>query len=226
MYNEPRMEQFERKNFWIIGAGGEGRYIGTKLETINEQDNGGRFKKHYIDPIGEINGVPSFEYFLDNFNRQDDLFIIALGDCIFREEIFQAIRAEGIKNRPVSMFVSSAINDTAIELYEGQNVIVHKDAVFEPEHKDTEYLGRGTILNANATVCHDSSIGEFCHIGPGATICGNCTINDCTFIGANAVIPGNTVIPPESFVKAGTVVSGDKDIRELESLYAYNKAPS
>ena len=56
------------------------------------------------------------------------------------------------------------------------------------------HIGRGTIVNTNASVDHDCRIGDFVHIAPGVAICGGVTIGDLTLIGVGArILPGITI---------------------------------
>lgn len=70
-------------------------------------------------------------------------------------------------------------------------------------------IGKGTLLNIGAKVCHDSIVGVFCEIGPNVTIAGGCTIGEgCSFGAAATVIP-NLRIGNNVTIGAGAVVIND-----------------
>ena len=56
------------------------------------------------------------------------------------------------------------------------------------------YIGRACKLNVNATVHHDSRIGDFCTLAPAALILGRVTVEDEAYIGAAAVVTAD--VPP------------------------------
>ena len=50
------------------------------------------------------------------------------------------------------------------------------------------YIGRACKLNVNATVHHDSRIGDFCTLAPAAIILGRVTVGDEAYIAAAVVL--------------------------------------
>ncbi len=70
-------------------------------------------------------------------------------------------------------------------------------------------IGRGTLLNIGAKVCHDSKVGAFCEIGPNVTIAGGCTIGDGCSFGASATVIPNLRIGNNVTVGAGAVIIND-----------------
>ncbi|MCX8051970.1 MAG: acetyltransferase [Chlorobi bacterium] len=70
-------------------------------------------------------------------------------------------------------------------------------------------ISRGSLINLNCTVGHDSQIGEFCEICPGVHISGGCTIGNDVFIGTGAVILPGITIGDGAKVGAGAVVTKD-----------------
>jgi sugar O-acyltransferase (sialic acid O-acetyltransferase NeuD family) len=71
------------------------------------------------------------------------------------------------------------------------------------------HVGKGTLINLNCTIGHDSHVGEFVEISPGSHISGNCIIGDGTQIGTNATILPKIKIGNNVIVGAGTVVIKD-----------------
>lgn len=70
-------------------------------------------------------------------------------------------------------------------------------------------IRKGTLVNLNATIGHDTEIGEFCDINPGVNISGHCTIGNYCSIGTNATILPGIRIGRNVTIGAGTVVTKD-----------------
>jgi sugar O-acyltransferase (sialic acid O-acetyltransferase NeuD family) len=68
---------------------------------------------------------------------------------------------------------------------------------------------RGTIINLNCTVGHDSTLGNFVELSPGVHVSGNCTIGNYSNIGTNATILPKVRIGKNVTVAAGAVVTKD-----------------
>jgi len=83
--------------------------------------------------------------------------------------------------------------------------VIASGAVFAPNTK----IGSFNNINLNATIGHDTVIGDFCVILPGANISGNCVIEDGVLIGSNAVILPGLTIGKGATVGAGAVVTKD-----------------
>ena len=67
-------------------------------------------------------------------------------------------------------------------------------------------IGNCCNININASIHHDSKIGNFVTIAPGVTILGSVKIKDGAYIGAGAIIKQNCIIEENSVVGAGAVV--------------------
>lgn len=70
-------------------------------------------------------------------------------------------------------------------------------------------LGVNTIINTKASVDHDCTIGDHCHLAPGVTLSGNVTVGNGCHLGTGATVIQNVTIGAGSFVAAGAVVTHD-----------------
>lgn len=71
------------------------------------------------------------------------------------------------------------------------------------------HLGRCVIVNTNASVDHDCTVGAAAHIAPGVAIAGGVSIGERVLVGIGSrVLPGIT-IGDDAVVGAGAVVTGD-----------------
>lgn len=70
-------------------------------------------------------------------------------------------------------------------------------------------LGKCCKIHMNASIHHESIIGDFSTIAPGAQILGNVTIGEAVYVGAGAVIRQRCRIGDNSTIGAGAVVIED-----------------
>ena len=69
-------------------------------------------------------------------------------------------------------------------------------------------VGNHCILNSNALIEHDSSIGDFSHISTGALINGGVKIGHSSFVGSGSVVREGVILPPSVIISAGKRVMG------------------
>jgi len=70
-------------------------------------------------------------------------------------------------------------------------------------------IGKGTLINLNCTIGHDSVIGAFCDISPGVNISGHCIIGNYTSIGTGAALIPGVKLGDNVIVGAGSVITKD-----------------
>lgn len=70
-------------------------------------------------------------------------------------------------------------------------------------------VGEGVIVNTNASVDHDCTLGDYSHIAPGVTIGGRVTIGRLTMIGLGACVQDGICIGGRSVIGMGSVVTKD-----------------
>ena len=76
-------------------------------------------------------------------------------------------------------------------------------------------IGDYSIVNTNAVVEHDCSLGNAVHVMSSATLCGKVQVGDFSTIGANATILPNLKIGRNVIVGAGSVVTKDVPDNEV-----------
>lgn len=82
-------------------------------------------------------------------------------------------------------------------------------------------IGKFVTLNLNATIGHDTVIGDYCNVAPGANISGNCILGNRVSIGTNAAIREKITICDDVTIGMGAIVV--KDITE-PGVYVGNPA--
>ena len=70
-------------------------------------------------------------------------------------------------------------------------------------------IGKFSIVNINATICHNTIISDNVSLAPNSVVLGGCTIGKDTFIGANTTINPYTKVGKNSIIGSGSVVVND-----------------
>ena len=139
---------------------------------------------------------------VDEIFQKDNQFTLGVGNPRLRKKLSEMLekrggRLVGLQNQ------YSIVSD--IETWLDDGVQLLQSSIVESFVR----IGKGSLLNIGAKVCHDSKVGAFCEIGPNVTIAGGCSIgNGCSFGAAATVIP-NLRIGNNVTIGAGTVVIND-----------------
>ena len=134
--------------------------------------------------------------------QKDPDFILGVGQSSTRKKLSElAQRLGGKLNTVISS--TAIVSDKNVKLFEGLNIM--DSVIIQPEVT----IGVGTLINARATVHHNTMIGTYCEISPGAIITGNVTIGNESTIGSGALIIPRINIGNNVTVGAGTVVIRD-----------------
>lgn len=187
----------------IVGAGGHARVC---LEAL--QDDPGHVVVGAVSSDGTgIAGLAVPVLGLDadllQIARQHevDRVFVAIGDNAARSAVTQRCEADGLPSQTaVSRFAMMSHTAT-----------VHDGAALLPGavvNAGTS-IGRGTIVNTNASIDHDCTVGEFVHVAPGVAIAGGVRIGAGTLIGIGARVLPNLTIGARAVVGAGAVVVND-----------------
>jgi UDP-perosamine 4-acetyltransferase len=70
-------------------------------------------------------------------------------------------------------------------------------------------IGRGVIVNTNASIDHDCRIGQFSHIAPGSVLGGEVVVGAGVFVGLGVRVLPRVTIGDNAVVGAGAVVVRD-----------------
>lgn len=69
------------------------------------------------------------------------------------------------------------------------------------------YLGMHVHVNLNATIGHDSIIGDYVSVSPGANISGKVTLSAGVYVGTNASLVEGVTVGDDTILGAGSVVT-------------------
>lgn len=184
----------------IIGAGGHARVLADCAEQA------GWSAVHLYDgsdgpaPTGPwvVYGRP--EALLDNLTAYEGV-IVGLGANAERLAWLDRIAARG--GPVVSLHHPHASVSSHAVVEPGTAVLAHACVCIGSR------VGRGGIINTNASVDHDTVLDEGVHVSPGAAIAGGVQVGARTWIGIGAAVRQGVVIGDDAVVGAGAVVIRD-----------------
>lgn len=186
----------------IFGAGGVGLDLGIELISCNEKvvflDDDLSVKDKVYD-IGSLLVGGSEKLEDPRFLRRHDL-MVAVGDNAKRREIMTKAAANAANL--ASFFHPYSSVGVKINMRDG--ILIMRGASVSNRAR----IGRGVIINLNATVPHDTVLGDFVNICDGVTL-GSCRIGDDTFVGLGAVVNTGVTIGKNAFIGMGSVVVYD-----------------
>nr|WP_309593540.1 hypothetical protein [Moraxella osloensis] len=200
-----------KKNIIFVGAGGFFNelfdYINNDLLSI--EDKNLHIKGVLDDKVTESEKICVLGKLDDYEIKENDYFIIAIGNPIIREKIYKKILDK--KGKIFTYIHPTAIISEHAEIGEGciicPNSIVNSNAV----------VGNNVVLNVFCSVGHDSSVGDHTVLSPYAAINGGAIVGNSCFLATRATIfprvsIGNDVtVDSHSYAKAnvdnGMIVS-------------------
>lgn len=192
------------KDIILIGCGGHAKSVVDSIEKCGQYKIVGfldrkESKKKGYKEYAIIGSDEILESLYKKGIHNAFITIGYLGNLRVRNNIYKKIKRIGF-------LMPNIIDNTAI---------IASDAILG----EGNYIGKGTIINSNATIgnaCiinskalveHDCKISDFVHVAVGATLCGGVIVGKNTFIGANSVIIQEKNIGSETIIGAGSIVT-------------------
>lgn len=188
----------------IIGARGFAKEV---LEVLIQQDFKGSI--FFFDDVTPNLGKDLFGFpilkseveVLDVF-KTDSQFTLGLGNPKHRRYLAEKFESlGGSLVSVISPFAKIGHFDNTI----GYGVSIMTGSVIT----NSISIGKGSLINLNCTIGHDSVIGDFVEISPGSHISGNCLIGENSQLGTNCTILPNIKIGKNVKVGAGSVITKD-----------------
>ena len=188
----------------IVGAGGQGKIVADILRAaeslgamraVGFVDDGAWpdvAQVMHLPVLGRVDALPGIEH---------DAVVVAVGDNRVRQTLSLALEARG--ELIVSVQHPSASISADVEL--GPGCMISAGAVITPCVR----LGRGVLVNTNASLDHDSVVGDFAHVGPRAVAGGRVTIGTRVLVGLGASVMSGCCVGDDAVVGAGAVVTRD-----------------
>jgi len=178
----------------LYGAGG----LGKEIYFLSKQ-----LKK-------EIN----IKGFIDDFtNRSEYCGLPVFNKFPFTSNFFLAIANPKVKRLIADGFADKHLSENIIHQsiqWEAFNSLGNGNAIFEGVVLSGDVnVGNYVLIHMNATIGHDSMIGDFCSILPGVHLSGNVKIGECTLLGSGSVLLPGISIGKNCIIGAGSVITKD-----------------
>jgi len=178
------------KKLIIIGCGGHARSV-TDVILFN-------------DPSKEI-------IFFDKNTRNGESilgFPVIKDYEVTNEEVFVAIGDNKIRNTICEKYFNNLVSVVSKRAYLGKNTSIGK-GVFVAHNAHIGVLSKikdFSVINTNASIDHECTVGIAATIAPGAVLCGKVVVGNNSWIGANAVVRENTTIADNVIIGMGATV--------------------
>ena len=172
----------------IIGAGGYGRTVAEAAAITGKYSSIAFVDDSYED--GKTSGRYSIVGSSDNLAELTgsfDFAVAAIGNNRIRKEKTERLLAAGYSLATIIHPRTYVSIDAEI----GEGTTIMAGAVVGPYAK----IGRGCILNANATADHDSVMHDYAHLGVGVAIAGTSTLGEGAWLQAGCAAGYGVVIP-------------------------------
>ncbi len=196
-----------KKNLYIIGAGGFGREIESWLSLVPKEDQYWNISGYLDDNLNALDDYPSefkvISKIFDFVFNDNDIVIITISNTKIKEYIYNNLKG---KVEFMTFVSPSAIVAKFATIGEG-SVICPFSII-----ATNTFLGKFTTINNGTHIGHDSIIGDFSSFMANVDVGGNCKIGDHCFIGSNA-----TIIPRRTLKNNIIVGSGSIVIRNVKS---------
>ena len=189
----------------IYGAGGFGRevksmlpYCSLPFDLVGFLDDGVKAGSS-VDEVQVLGGISWLE---SNTNEVD--MVIAMGNPKIKARIAKDLQKFQHVHFPVLIHERSHVQDmegTRI----GQGSIICAGVVLTT----SIHIGDHVLINLNATVGHDTTVGNFTSIMPGVNLAGNVTLGNEVMVGSGANIINKIKVGNFTTIGAGSVVNHD-----------------
>lgn len=196
-----------KKELYIVGAGGFGREIAWLVDRINQKSPEWELKG-FIERDAASQREVSSKYKIVG----DDMYLDAIDHpvwavCAIGSPIRRKKVIEQLKKNPYIRFATlidpSVIFSERVEIGEGcilcAGTVLTVDVI----------LGCHVIVNLLCTIGHDTIIGDFVTVNPGTNLSGNVVVGACAELGTGMQVIQGRTIGKGSIVGAGAVVTLD-----------------
>lgn len=182
------------KNLIIVGSGG---YAGVVIDAVLQSESHkiiglvddflseGQIEKGF--PI--LGGISSLEKW-----RHEDIFF-AIGNCRDRFEAWKRLNSYCPKFttiiHPRASVSASAMISSGVFVGAGASI------------GNNCQVGMMSIVNTNATLCHDAILGEFSHLAPNSSVGGAAKVGNICTVGMGGVIADRVIVGSGITVEIG-----------------------
>ena len=195
------------KKIVVIGSGGHAKVVAdiilsTKRDLNEEIEIVAFLDDNYNNlEYKEIYGIPNTGNLdqIEKFNREEYLFIIAIGNNYIREKIFK-------KYNKLNYYTAIHPKATiAREAVIGEGTVIMANVVVNAYST----IGKHCILNTSSVIEHDNILKDYVHVSSSAILCGGVSVNKRSWIGAASVVKQQISIGGDVMIGAGAVIIRD-----------------
>ncbi|MEQ1728003.1 MAG: acetyltransferase [Vicinamibacterales bacterium] len=188
----------------IVGAGGQGQVVADILHAAGPA--GGLRAIGFVDDAPErvgasVLGLPVHGGIDVLATLPHDAVVVAIGDNAVRARI--SLSLESLGERLVS--VRHPFSSVAASAQIGVGCMISAGAVITPSVR----LGRGVLVNTNASIDHDTLVEDFAHVACGAVVGGSAFIGARSLVGIGAAVMSGRRVGADAVVGAGALVHRD-----------------
>lgn len=190
----------------LLGAGGHAKVLLSLIQAAGFEVLG------VCDPVLSVQAVSSWrgikvlggDEALEGLEPSSVGLVNGIGQLVegtSRQRVFDGLKERGFLfpalRHPATWVDNSVILHEGVQVMAG--AVIQADTV----------IGVNSIINTNASVDHDCTIGAHVHIAPAATLCGGVTIESYCFIGSGATVIQGLKVGESSVVGAGVALVRD-----------------
>jgi sugar O-acyltransferase (sialic acid O-acetyltransferase NeuD family) len=179
----------------VVGAGGLGRY------TLDAAIAAGAPVGAFVDDTLAGTVVRGLPVLAPEDAPADALFVVGVADPAARRRLVARLVSRGL--RPWTVVHPLAVVAPETTLAEGCVVLANAHV------SSSIHVGAHSQVQYNATVGHDSRLGDFVSVYPGANVSGSVRLEDDVTVGSGAVVLQGLTVGRGALVGAGAVVTRD-----------------
>lgn len=185
----------------ILGAGGTGREICEMFEEVFDTKQF-RLKGFLSDVLDKLDGFdtgfPMLGTIKDYGVKENDRFILAIGDVHGRRKIAENILSRGGKFLNFIHPSAKVLKSAKI----GEGVIIFPFAWVGANAE----LGDFCFINLHAACGHDVKLGKFSELAPYSAVAGGSQTGEECFLALHAVVAPKTVLGDRVVISQGSTV--------------------
>jgi len=187
----------------IYCAGGFGSVTLALAKTLNEAEH--RWEDvFFIDDTADVTSdkaqVVAFDDFLRVYSPVDGQIVIAAGEPVVRERLFEKVKKNGYSLPNLIDPMAQAKEFSKV----GEGNIVLSFAYISPGNVR---IGNNNIFMPFSQVSHDNRIGSHCVLATSACLSGNTTMEDRAYIGTGSKLREGITIGYDAIVGMGAIVT-------------------
>ena len=182
----------------ILGGGGHAKVIIDILQQVDQFDIVGFTSAGSSESINGCRYLGSDDVLTDLYNSGVRSAFVAIGGNKQRKNCLESLRVQGFSL--INAISQGAYISKHVSL--GCGVVAMPGAVVNAGTR----LDDGVIVNTNASVDHDCTVGACAHVAPGVAVAGCVRLGEGVFLGAGSSVIPNITIGRWTTVGAGAVV--------------------